>query len=105
MENVFGVTVHVHPVALMAIVDSHERRVEGAKRAVGTLLGVKEKRGVVVIRNAYAVPHNETEELVRSTADKLCCVYHICVLIKMFSVLEMSACMRPVHVLGKHFYM
>ena len=64
MENVFGVTVHVHPVALMAIVDSHERRTEGSKRAVGTLVGVKEKRGVVVIRNAYPVPHNETEELV-----------------------------------------
>ena len=64
MENVFGVTVHVHPVALMAIVDSHERRAEGSKRAVGTLVGVKEKRGVVVIRNAYPVPHNETEELV-----------------------------------------
>ena len=67
MENVFGVTVHVHPVALMAIVDSHERRAEGSKRAVGTLVGVKEKRGVVVIRNAYPVPHNETEELVLYT--------------------------------------
>ena len=54
----FGVTVHVHPVALMAIVDSHERRSEGSKRSVGTLVGVKEKRGVVVIRNAYPVPHN-----------------------------------------------
>ena len=58
----FGLTVHVHPVALMAIVDSHERRNDSAKRAIGTLLGVKEKRGVVVIRNAYAVPHNETDE-------------------------------------------
>ena len=64
----FGVMVHVHPVALMAIVDSHERRSEGAKRAVGTLVGVKEKRGVVVIRNAYPVPHNETEDLVPITA-------------------------------------
>lgn len=71
MDNVFGVTVHVHPVALMAIVDSHERRAEGSKRAVGTLLGVKEKRGVVVIRNAYAVPHNETEELVRGTTESV----------------------------------
>jgi translation initiation factor 3 subunit F len=69
MENVFGVTVHVHPVALMAIVDSHERRAEGSKRAVGTLVGVKEKRGVVVIRNAYPVPHNETEELVEIGMD------------------------------------
>ena len=63
----FGVTVHVHPVALVAIVDSHERRGEGSKRAVGTLVGVKEKRGVVVIRNAYPVPHNETEDLVHHT--------------------------------------
>ena len=77
MENVFGVTVHVHPVALLAIVDSHERRVEGSKRAVGTLVGVKEKRGVVVVRNAYPVPHNETEELVLYS-DELCCVYSVC---------------------------
>lgn len=62
MENVFGLTVHVHPVALLAIVDSHERRSENAKRAIGSLLGVKEKRGVVTITNAYAVPHNETDE-------------------------------------------
>ena len=76
MDNVFGVTVHVHPVALMAIVDSHERRAEGSKRAVGTLLGVKEKRGVVVIRNAYAVPHNETEELVSGLRPLSVCVAH-----------------------------
>lgn len=62
MDNVFGLTVHVHPVALLAIADSHERRSENAKRAIGSLLGVKDKRGVVTITNAYAVPHNETDE-------------------------------------------
>ena len=87
MDNVFGLTVHVHPVALLAIADSHERRSENAKRAIGSLLGVKDKRGVVTITNAYAVPHNETDEEVgrqctlvgcgwclRYCGDHLCCL-------------------------------
>lgn len=61
MENVHGVTVTFHPVALFTIVDSHERRKETQKRVIGTLLGVKEK-GVYEIRSAFCVPHNETDD-------------------------------------------
>ena len=65
MENVVGVRVQIHPVALFTIVDSYERRQEPSRRVIGTLLGVKERPGVVEIRSGYAVPHNETEEEVR----------------------------------------
>ena len=34
-----AVTVHVHPVVLLSIVDSYERRNEDARRVIGTLLG------------------------------------------------------------------
>lgn len=61
MEQVLGVCVKIHPVALFTIVDSYERRQEFDKRVIGTCLGVKEK-GVVEIRSCYAVPHNETDE-------------------------------------------
>ena len=64
MEDVLGVSVHIHPVVLFTIVDSYERRQENSKRVIGTLLGSREK-GVVEIRSAYAVPHNETEDEVR----------------------------------------
>ena len=64
-ERVLGLAVQIHPVALFAMVDSYERRLEPTRRVIGTLLGVKEK-GVVEIRNAYAVPHNETEDEVGS---------------------------------------
>ena len=60
MENVHGVTVTFHPVALFAIVDCHERRTEAQKRVIGTLLGVKEKN-VYEVRSAFCVPHNETD--------------------------------------------
>ena len=62
MENVVGIRVQIHPVALFTIVDSYERRQESSRRVIGTLLGVKERAGLVEIRSGYAVPHNETEE-------------------------------------------
>ena len=61
MDNVVGLSVQIHPVALFAMVDCHERRPEAAKRVIGTLMGVKDK-GVVEVRAAYTVPHNETED-------------------------------------------
>lgn len=61
MINALGAAVHVHPVALFSIVDSYERRPENSKRVIGTLLGTREK-GVVEIKSAYPVPHNETED-------------------------------------------
>lgn len=61
MDEVHGVRVTFHPVALFAIVDSHERRKESLKRVIGTLLGVKEE-GVYEVRSAFCVPHNETDD-------------------------------------------
>ena len=62
MEDVLGVRVHIHPVALFSIVDSYERRQENDKRVIGSLLGVKTHPGVVEVMSGYAVPHNETTE-------------------------------------------
>ena len=62
MEDVLGIAVQIHPVALFTIVDSYERRQEQGKRVIGTLLGSKDKPGITEIRSGYAVPHNETEE-------------------------------------------
>ena len=62
MDNILGLRVHVHPVALFSIVDSYERRQEPDKRVIGSLLGVKVHAGLVEILNSYAVPHNETAE-------------------------------------------
>ncbi len=62
MDNILGLRVLVHPVALFSIVDSYERRQESDKRVIGSLLGVKVHSGLVEILNSYAVPHNETAE-------------------------------------------
>ncbi|XP_060571212.1 eukaryotic translation initiation factor 3 subunit F-like [Ruditapes philippinarum] len=51
----------IHPVVLFTIVDSYERRNEDARRVIGTLLGTHDK-GVVEVTNAFAVPHNESED-------------------------------------------
>ncbi|XP_076328548.1 eukaryotic translation initiation factor 3 subunit F-like [Tachypleus tridentatus] len=53
--------VKVHPVVLFSIVDSYERRHEGANRVIGTLLGIQEK-GAVEVTNCFCVPHNELED-------------------------------------------
>lgn len=62
MEDILGVRVEIHPVALFSIVDSYERRQEGDKRVIGSLLGVKRQPGLVEIMSGYAVPHNETKD-------------------------------------------
>lgn len=51
----------VHPLVLFNICDSHIRRNEGAERVIGTLLGSFGEDGVVIVKNAYAVPHNESQ--------------------------------------------
>ena len=60
MDDVLGIKVLIHPVALFSIVDSYERRHESDKRVIGSLLGVKSQPGQVEIMSGYAVPHNET---------------------------------------------
>jgi len=56
-----NVVARVHPVVLFSIVDSFERRNEGATRVIGTLLGSYDK-GSVEITNSFCVPHNESED-------------------------------------------
>lgn len=51
----------VHPLVLFNICDSYIRRNEGSDRVIGTLLGTYGEDGAVVIKNSYAVPHNESQ--------------------------------------------
>ena len=60
-----GIRVKVQPVVLFSICDSFIRRGDGQDRVVGTLLGSVEA-GVVEIKASYAVPHNETPDMVRA---------------------------------------
>lgn len=53
--------VVIHPVVLFNIVDNYERRHDNNKRVIGTLLGRYDK-GVVIVTESFAVPHQETEE-------------------------------------------
>uniref|UniRef100_A0A8D2FKB5 Eukaryotic translation initiation factor 3 subunit F n=1 Tax=Theropithecus gelada TaxID=9565 RepID=A0A8D2FKB5_THEGE len=56
-----GRVVRLHPVILASIVDSYERRNEGAARVIGALLGTVDKHSVEVT-NCFSVPHNESED-------------------------------------------
>lgn len=51
----------VHPLVLFNICDAYIRRNEGQERVIGTLLGSVGHDGSVVIKNSYAVPHNESQ--------------------------------------------
>jgi len=62
------VSVKVHPIVLFQIVDSFERRKDGAARVIGTLLGTTEP-GCVEVTNCFSVPHNEDEEEVAVELD------------------------------------
>ncbi|KAF4018930.1 hypothetical protein G4228_010438 [Cervus hanglu yarkandensis] len=56
-----GRVVQLHLVILASIVDSYERRNEGAARVIGTLLGTVDKHSVEAT-NCSSVPHNESED-------------------------------------------
>eukprot|EP00475_Leptophrys_vorax_P006569 TRINITY_DN14085_c0_g2_i1.p1 TRINITY_DN14085_c0_g2~~TRINITY_DN14085_c0_g2_i1.p1 ORF type:complete len:330 (+),score=9.49 TRINITY_DN14085_c0_g2_i1:95-991(+) len=58
------VAARLHPSVLFSICDSYIRRNEGSERVIGSLLGVALPDGTVDIRNAYAVPHNESSDQV-----------------------------------------
>jgi len=51
----------IHPLVLFNVCDSYIRRSEGSDRVIGTLLGSVGEDGTVVVKNAYAVPHNESQ--------------------------------------------
>ncbi|MEE6491587.1 hypothetical protein FKM82_016274, partial [Ascaphus truei] len=59
--SLHGHVVKLHPVVLASIVDSYERRNEGAARVIGTLLGTVDKH-CVDVTNCFSVPHNESED-------------------------------------------
>ena len=62
--DVDDVSVEASPLVLLNACDSYLRRSEGQERVIGTLLGAV-RGNVVVLKNSYAVPHNESEEQVR----------------------------------------
>lgn len=60
-----SLTVKVHPIVYMTIVDSFERRSQKStcnNRALGTLLGFYEK-DVVQVTNCYAIPFREAADM------------------------------------------
>lgn len=61
MKDFLPIGVKVHPIALLSIVDHHERTVgdKKNKRALGVLLGENVK-GVYEITNSYALPFDES---------------------------------------------
>ncbi len=63
--------VHVHPVVLLSIIDSFERRKKDANNVVGTLLGPfiplfwwnfigTFEKGIIEVTHSFAVPHKES---------------------------------------------
>lgn len=61
-KNAKPIGVKMHPIALLSIVDHHERAVgnKKKKRALGALLG-ENVNGVFEITNSYALPFTEKE--------------------------------------------
>lgn len=57
-------SMKVSSEVVINILDAYVRRNEGQERVIGTLLGSVTEGGKVDVRNAYAVPHNESNEQV-----------------------------------------
>ena len=57
--------VKVHPVVLLQIADSYERRSQDNHRVIGTLVGNVDKQSVEVT-NCFCIPHKEYEERVEA---------------------------------------
>lgn len=55
-------TYRVHPVVIFSILDHYQRRNDGQTRVVGTLLGQHHEGGVIEVKQAFPVPHEEEEE-------------------------------------------
>lgn len=66
MSGMTKTVVQVHPLVLLAVLDHHTRRQEGASRVIGTLLGQRSTDGnactVIHVTNCFAVPHAEHGE-------------------------------------------
>lgn len=59
-----GVTVKLHPTVLVTVCESYIRRKAGLRRVIGTLLG-NATDDAIVVKDCYAVPHEEDDEQVR----------------------------------------
>jgi hypothetical protein len=57
-----NIRCRIHPVVLLSILDHHVRRPQNNARVIGTLVG-EYKEGLVDIRNCFAVPHEEGENV------------------------------------------
>jgi len=58
-----SLSVRIHPVAIMKILDAYTRRPEGGKRVIGTLLGWISEGSVVDITDSFAIVHKEKDEV------------------------------------------
>jgi len=57
--------VKVHPVVLLQIADSYERRSQDNHRVIGTLVGNVDKQ-CIEVTNCFCIPHKEYEERVEA---------------------------------------
>ena len=53
----------IHPTVVFSVLDHYVRRREGQGRIIGTLLGAISDDGVVSVRSAFPVPHDEEENV------------------------------------------
>jgi len=65
MSAAVNLKVRVHPVVLLQIADSYERRSQENHRVIGTLVGSVDKQ-CVEVTNCFCIPHKEYEERVEA---------------------------------------
>lgn len=65
MSVAVNLKVKVHPVVLLQIADSYERRSQENHRVIGTLVGSVDKQSIEVT-NCFCIPHKEYEERVEA---------------------------------------
>jgi translation initiation factor 3 subunit F len=65
MSAAVNLKVKVHPVVLLQIADSYERRSQENHRVIGTLVGSIDKQ-CVEVTNCFCIPHKEYEERVEA---------------------------------------
>jgi JAB1/Mov34/MPN/PAD-1 ubiquitin protease len=59
-----GMTCKLHPTVLVTICESFIRRKAGLRRVIGTLLG-NATDDAIIVKDCYAVPHEEDDDQVR----------------------------------------
>jgi len=56
------ISVKVHPVVMLSILDSYERRNEDSQKVVGTLIGTVDSKNTVEVTDCFAVPHSISDD-------------------------------------------